>query len=173
MRTRKETQAPAGFFVSPMGADMHTPQGKQDGPSGRAVPMITMIGQEGTPSHFMSGVEVGGDRPNMAHGHHGEHLQPHNNPHHHQAQQLSVGRMYGADPLGMSAGYPVDGRQEVSGQGHSIALHHPEHDLSNMRGTFGNTPAGMLGGHHNDPHRQNLSVSVSGWNLDDQVVVQG
>ena len=84
MRTRKETQAPAGLFVSPMGADMHTPQGKQDGQSGRAVPMITMIGQEGTPSHFMSGVEVGGDRTNMAHGHHGEHLQPHNNPHHHQ-----------------------------------------------------------------------------------------
>ena len=44
-----------------MGADMHTPQGKQDGPGGRAVPMI-MIGQEGTPSHFMSGVEVGADR---------------------------------------------------------------------------------------------------------------
>ena len=81
--------------------------------------------------------------------------------------------MYGADPLGMSAGYPVDGRQDVSGAGNSIAMHHPEHDLSNMRGTFGNTPSHMLGAHHGDPHRQNLGVSVSGWNLDDQVVVQG
>jgi hypothetical protein len=43
----------------------------------------------------------------------------------------------------------------------------PGHDLSNMRGNYANTPAGMMGG-HGDPHRQNLSVS--GWNLDDQVV---
>jgi len=73
--------------------------------------------------------------------------------------------MYGADPLGMSAGYPADERQDVSGAGPSMAL--PGHDLSNMRGNYANTPAGMMGG-HGDPHRQNLSVS--GWNLDDQVV---
>lgn len=131
--------------------------------------MMTMMGQDGTPSHFMSGVDVGNDRAAMAHGHE-EHLQP--NPHHnyHQAQQLSVGRMYGADHLGMSAGYQVDGRQDISGAGNSIAMHHPEHDLSNMRGTFGNTPAGMMHGHHADPHRQHLSVS--GWNLDEQVAAQ-
>jgi hypothetical protein len=59
--------------------DMHTPQAKQDGAGGRSVPMI-MMGQ-GTPSHFMSGVEVTNDRGAMAHGH-GVHLQPHATQHH-------------------------------------------------------------------------------------------
>lgn len=88
-------------------------------------------------------------------------------PPHVDQNQLSVNRIYGNDPLGMSVGYTGGDRQDSSAVAPSVAQA-SHHGMSAMRATFGNTPNALMSNGQQcvaDTHRQHLSVS--GWNLED------
>jgi len=106
-----------------------------------------------TPSHFLSAVDIATR---------GQQQGVQMPPEHVERQQLSVGRIYGVDPLGLSARFTGGDRQQDNSEGVPQMVH-SGHELSNLQENFGNTPSGLLCA--GESHRQHLSVSR--WNLDE------